>query len=206
MDIFAHGLWGAVAAKAANLALRKKNVKTGKVHEPLRIEQAAWWSIFPDIAAFLPLFVFFGIGALLGELDLSAMPRPSEVEMLAVGNEGIFGFTRLIYSLSHSIFVFGAVFLLVTVFRRSRRVKIRTYRGLPYEMLGWMFHVLIDVPTHSYTFYPTPFLFPFSKYMFDGLPWGTPWFLVLNYAALLGLFAYLRRKDPEPVFRFLRRR
>ncbi|MBI2662668.1 hypothetical protein HYX11_04380 [Candidatus Woesearchaeota archaeon] len=26
------------------------------------------------------------------------------------------------------------------------------------EMLAWLGHIIIDIPTHSYKFYPTPFL------------------------------------------------
>ncbi len=57
-------------------------------------------------------------------------------------------------------------------------------RRFPYELLGWLLHILIDIPTHSYSFYPTPFLWPISQYKFDGISWGTPWFMIVNYSSL----------------------
>ena len=63
-------------------------------------------------------------------------------------------------------------------------------------MLGWGLHILIDIPTHSYQFYPTPLLWPVSSWKFNGFSWTTPWFIIVNYLAILLVYAllYILRK------------
>lgn len=64
-------------------------------------------------------------------------------------------------------------------------------------MLAWGVHILVDIPTHSYRFYPTPFLWPLSGWKFNGFSWGTPWFIVVNYGALLLTIWWLRQKKKK---------
>lgn len=56
---------------------------------------------------------------------------------------------------------------------------------VPWPAFAWLIHILVDIPTHSRKFFPTPFLWPLSLYTFDGISWGVPWFMRLNYGALL---------------------
>jgi hypothetical protein len=59
-------------------------------------------------------------------------------------------------------------------------------------MLGWLLHIILDIPSHSIDFFATPFLFPVSDYVFQyGARWSIPWFMILNYSLLLILFVYL---------------
>ena len=58
-------------------------------------------------------------------------------------------------------------------------------RTLWIPLLGWWSHIVLDVFTHSADYYPSPVLYPFTQRGFDGIAWNTPWFLALNYAALL---------------------
>jgi hypothetical protein len=51
-------------------------------------------------------------------------------------------------------------------------------------LAAWWSHIVIDVLTHSNAFYPVPVLYPFTMAGFDGIPWNTPWFVILNYTAL----------------------
>jgi hypothetical protein len=54
-----------------------------------------------------------------------------------------------------------------------------------YELLGWALHILIDIPSHTIGFYPTPFLFPISEYRFPyGVSWANTWYMIINYTAL----------------------
>ncbi|MBI5742400.1 MAG: hypothetical protein HZA25_00995 [Candidatus Niyogibacteria bacterium] len=53
----------------------------------------------------------------------------------------------------------------------------------------------MDVPTHTYLFFPTPLFWPFSHYYFSGISWGTPWFLITNYSLLALTFWLLRKKE-----------
>lgn len=62
--------------------------------------------------------------------------------------------------------------------------------GVPWAMFGWLVHILVDIPTHTRSFFGTPFLWPFSQYKFDGISWGERWFMRLNYGSLLLMYLY----------------
>ena len=85
------------------------------------------------------------------------------------------------YNLTHSLVMFIAVFILVYL--------ITKHWFLP--LAAWAIHILIDIPTHSFRYFPTPFLWPVSSYMLDGISWGSLWFLMLNYASLLVVFVII---------------
>lgn len=179
MDIFAHGLWTAAAAKALNKKIENKFKK------PLHIWRAAFWGIFPDLFAFAIPFVWIAWGFLTGNLTTADLPRPHQVEPPTDGK--LYVITRLanlLYSISHSVIIFAVVFLVVWLLARRPIL----------ELGGWLLHILIDIPSHSYQFYPTPVLWPLSGWKFDGISWSTPWFMVLNYSALAVIYFILWRK------------
>lgn len=60
-------------------------------------------------------------------------------------------------------------------------------------MAAWGLHILLDVPTHARSFYPTPFLWPLSDWTFDGVSWTAPWALALNYTLLALTWTWLLR-------------
>jgi hypothetical protein len=62
-------------------------------------------------------------------------------------------------------------------------------------MGGWLLHMLMDIPTHTYVFFATPIFWPFSAYKFSGIRWAEWWFLILDYGSLLAVFYFLRRRD-----------
>lgn len=179
MDIFAHGLWTAAAAKAANGKLQRANRKL------LNVWWAAFWGIFPDLFAFAIPFVWIAWGFISGNLTTADIPRPHQVEPPADGK--LYTVMRLassLYSISHSAIIFISVFVLVWLIAR---------RPI-YEMGGWLLHILIDIPSHSYQFYPTPVFWPLSDWKFHGISWATPWFMILNYSALAIVYLILWRK------------
>lgn len=91
------------------------------------------------------------------------------------------------YSATHSLVTFAAVFLLVYFI---------TKRWF-WPLAAWAFHILSDIPTHTTRFFATPFLWPISDIRYNGISWGTPWFMAVNYSALLAVFiliAYKRKK------------
>ena len=51
-----------------------------------------------------------------------------------------------LYPAGHSLIVFLVVFAITSIFARR----------IVYEMLGWLLHILIDIPTHSFSYYATP--------------------------------------------------
>src|SRR6185436_705190 len=87
-----------------------------------------------------------------------------------------FALAHTLYNYSHSLVIWAVVFILVWVFYKRPR----------YELLGWVLHTLIDIPSHTLAFFPTPFLFPISDYYFShGIAWSNRWFMIINYSALL---------------------
>lgn len=174
MDIFAHGLWAGAAYKAVNK----------KTEKPFNIKMAAFWGIFPDLFAFTIPFVWLFGNLIFGSMGFSDIPRPDSVEPTPQDTLPIFRLTSMLYSVSHSAIIFLIVFgIAYLVFRRPI-----------WELGGWLIHILLDIPTHSYQFYPTPFLWPLSGWTFSGFSWGTPWFLILNYSAIILVYWLLRRK------------
>lgn len=62
--------------------------------------------------------------------------------------------------------------------------------SVPWAAFGWLIHILIDIPTHMKSFFPTPFLWPFSRRVVDGINWGVRWFMLANYGILAALYLY----------------
>lgn len=180
MDIFAHGLWAAAAAKGVNRSQSKR----------LNVWVAGLWGIFPDLFAFTIPVVWMIWGLTIGGLSLADMPghHGPSVEPIEVGSDWTLTIASALYNVSHSIFIFGFVSIILwAIFRRP-----------VWEMGGWLLHILTDIPTHTYQFFPTPVFWPFFDWKFDGFAWGTPWFIILNYSLLLFTFWFLlKRKKQE---------
>ena len=85
------------------------------------------------------------------------------------------------YNISHSLVVWGVVFFLLWVLR-SRP---------PWLLGAWLLHILCDIPTHSASYFPTPFLWPLPTPFVDGLAWSTPWFVAANYATMILVYCCL---------------
>jgi hypothetical protein len=166
MEILAHSLWATAAAITA-----KRLTTTTTV----RIGWTVWWAVFPDVLAFGPS-VAAGIWLrLTGGLDASS----AHGGHLPHVNLGL-----PIYPAVHSLVVFLLVFGITTIL--ARRVVV--------DLFGWLLHILIDIPTHSFSFYATRFLWPLSGYRVDGIAWWTPLFWVATYAALAVLYIFMWRK------------
>lgn len=126
--------------------------------------------IFPDIAAFGPFFIQQIFTRSLrtrpdyasGHPDLSLIPQ----------------YVSQIYNYSHSLIIFVIVFLLVWAIRRKPMM----------ELGAWGLHILFDIPVHTTSFFPTPFLWPLSNFHVNGLPWGNPWIFFPNWIALIILY------------------
>ena len=127
-----------------------------------------WWAtlfgVLPDILSFGILFIISLINGNLprGRPSLSSLP------------DWLYG----AYNMTHSFIVFFAVFILVYLITKKWF----------WPLTAWAIHVLINIPTHSSRFFPTPFLWPLSNYKFDGISWATGWFMLLNYGSLMAVF------------------
>src|SRR3989344_3099206 len=80
-----------------------------------------------------------------------------------------------LYNLTHSLVVFTLAFGFVVLVRKKP----------PYELSAWGLHIVVDIPTHSYIFFPTPFLWPLSDLRIDGIPWSHPIIFIPNVTLLL---------------------
>ncbi len=171
MDIFAHGLWSVAAYKAASRAPR----------QPKKLWLAALFGTAPDLLAFLPL--------LLQTVIIHHSIRPD-----FIGEEGrllataVPEYVYMLYNVSHSLVVFLAAFGLVWLIRKKPL----------WEMGAWGLHILIDIPTHTSEFFPTPFLWPLSSFKTSGIAWADLRFQILNYGALIVAFLFLCRKPKNP--------
>ena len=172
MDILAHGLWA-----GAGLGLAQRRWRLSRPTMAATVVMAG----LPDVVHLLPslLWATFGHGTFAALRDYAiALPgqepvTPPLVELL----------THHLHCILHSAVVAGAVTALLWALRRSLWIPL----------LGWWSHILIDVFTHSADFYPAPVLYPFTQWGFDGWAWNTPWFMVLNYCALAGAWAWMLR-------------
>ncbi|MBI4050587.1 MAG: metal-dependent hydrolase [Candidatus Doudnabacteria bacterium] len=172
MDVFSHGLWAGAVYKALKLKTRKT----------FSVKWAVFWGVFPDLFAFaVPLLGLLWNLSFKG-ISLADIPGPSTTEPPPQDSLWMFTLATALYNLSHSLIIFTVLFAIVyLIFRRPI-----------WELGAWVLHIIIDVPTHSYEFYPTPLFWPISSWKFDGFSWANPWFLLINYAAILIVFLFLR--------------
>ena len=140
---------------------------------------AAWSYIIFHQTSSWPLAVFFGVmpdlfswtiymiytlvrGNKFGKPELNKIPQ--------------WAFT--LYGITHSIFVFSAVALILFLIAGE----------VPSYLWAWIIHIAVDIPTHSRQFLPTPFLWPVSQWKFPGFSWGQTWFMILNWSAIIVAF------------------
>jgi len=186
MDTLAHGLWATALSKSVNIR-KPRTLKTG---------QMALWSIVPDLFSFTPVVLWMIWQMSYNGVAFSDIPRP---EFMSAGERDkifILRLSQILYHMSHSMVIFLGLFMLVWLARRylSGRASGCSFGGgRPYfEMTGWLFHILLDIPTHSEKFYPTLFLWPLSGFHFNGSSWGTMRFMIGNYLCLLAAFVTVR--------------
>lgn len=168
MDVFAHTLWATAGARGWNSLRESRQARL------LKVGWTAFWGVFPDLFAFGIGFLQLFLYLVLGKVSFSGIAADHHI---VPG----FSLSHELYNYSHSLVVWAAIFLIVwVIFRRPR-----------YELFGWALHILIDIPSHSLGFYPTPFLFPLSEYRFPyGVSWSNRWYMIINYSLLLIVFGY----------------
>ena len=128
---------------------------------------AAFFGVFPDLLAFGPHFILslIGLGNHFSKQSLSSIP-----EYVFIG-----------YNISHSLIIFLIVIGIIYFITR----KVPIYLG------GWLLHILIDIPSHSELFFPTPFLWPISNFHFNGVSWANEKFMIINYTTLAIVYIFL---------------
>lgn len=140
-----------------------------------RKNRASFWLAF--VIALAPDLFSFGILWATATLGLSERPDFSHG---TPPESSIPLYVHHLYNVTHSFIVFLLVFLLIWFLLK---------RPL-WELSAWGLHVLVDIPTHSFAFFPTPFLWPLSDWKVDGWQWMTPTILGPNYILLSLLYAW----------------
>jgi hypothetical protein len=135
----------------------------------------------PDIFSF-GIFTATSILGLVSGPDWgSGPPDPSAIPQ----------YVHHLYDVTHSLVVFTVVFGTVWWVRKKPLL----------ELLAWPLHIIVDMPTHSSAFFPTPFLWPVSDFTIDGISWGTPWIFIPNVVLILVLYLvwYIRTRRNKSV-------
>lgn len=178
MDIVAHALWAGAGGRVLSRRL------------PFSRSTLAWMiglSVLPDIVPILPVLALAMVSPESLQFALAYVTATPGLEpALPVWVSTL---THHLHCTMHSVVVLGAV----------SGVAWLTMGRAPLALLGWWSHVLIDVPTHSADYYAVPLFYPLSDRAFDGVAWTTPWFMVLNYAALAASYIWLYRSRQGPV-------
>ena len=150
VDIISHGLWGGVAFGRAN---------------PKRYWTAFAFGVAPDALSFGLLFVQNMLGVGVRPNFSGGPPDPSTIPT----------YIHALYNVTHSLVIAAVVIGVVCLARHSLSGGGVVWRKLPVVMLAWPLHILVDIPTHGGDFFPTPFLWPLSSFLIDGIPWSHPW-------------------------------
>jgi hypothetical protein len=159
---------------AAAAAITAKRATIARVSVALTV----WWTAFPDVLAFGPCVAGAAWLRLAGRLDASGgIDRPP----IHIGLP--------LYPAGHSLIVFLVVFSIISLLARR----------IVFEWLGWLLHILIDIPTHSFSYCATRFLWPISDYRIDGITWWTPWFWAATYGALGVVYFWLWRTGMDTI-------
>ena len=137
-------------------------------------KKSFWLSFFCGIAPDLFSFGLFSVMNILGLVSgpdwSGGPPDPQTIPQ----------YVHMLYNITHSFVIFFVVFFFVWLIRKKPL----------YEMLAWPLHILMDIPTHSTKFFPTPFLWPFVDYRVDGISWAHPFIFFPNWILLIALYLY----------------
>ncbi|MCX6779285.1 MAG: metal-dependent hydrolase, partial [Candidatus Magasanikbacteria bacterium] len=128
-----------------------------------------WWAfgfgVMPDLFSFGLLTIFTALGLVSGPDWSNGVPSADSVPF----------FVHRLYDITHSLIIFVVVFVVVWLIRKK-----------PFLPLwAWGLHILMDIPTHSTNFFPTPFLWPFSEFRVNGISWGNPYIFFPNVIILV---------------------
>lgn len=133
--------------------------------------QAFFCGVAPDLFSF-GIFTAATIIGLAERPDWSAGPPPADM---------IPGYVSFLYNITHSLVIFALVFGVIWVLWKKPFLPL----------LAWPLHILLDIPTHSLSFFPTPFLWPFfDGVRVDGIPWSHPYIFIPNVLFLVVLYMW----------------
>lgn len=145
-------------------------------------KKSYWLSLFFGVAPDLFSFGIFFMSTFLGFAERPHFgSEPPDLSLIPA-------YVGHLYNITHSLVIFAlGFFVLWLIFRKP-----------VWESLAWGLHVLLDIPTHTYKFFPTPFLWPISSFKLDGHSWGTPEIFIPDVTLLAVLYIWffvISRRD-----------
>jgi membrane-bound metal-dependent hydrolase YbcI (DUF457 family) len=124
-----------------------------------------FFSIFPDLVSFA-----------------GVAHKKLNRQLFKLGHQHTFPrFVHQLYKFTHSFVVLGCLAVLFWA--------VDFHLGI-LALLGWGFHILLDIFTHARHQFPTPILWPVSDFKVSGVKWSTKPFLFLNYAAIALMYIF----------------
>jgi hypothetical protein len=132
--------------------------------------KAFFFGVLPDLSSFGLFMVLTILGISSGPDMQFGPPNPHEIP----------SYVYTLYNVSHSFLTAFLVFGIVWF----------VYKKPMFELLAWPLHILVDIPTHSSEFFPTPFLWPLSDFTVNGISWGQPVIFIPNVVLLIGLYVW----------------
>ncbi len=133
---------------------------------------AVFFGVLPDLVSFTPSTLF---------LIFSRSKFPLTIE--AMQTVSVLRYAVYSYNFTHSLVIFFGVFLVVLVVRNGR---------VYWPMLGWLFHIVLDIFTHKAEFFATPIFFPISNIQYlHEFSWAEPHFLLVNWGVLICMYILL---------------
>jgi len=170
MDIISHGLWAGAAAEC----LRRRSGRRLGV-----IGWAVVLGMVPDVVSVLPV-----MGWALFQPDTFGLVYSYIVA--TPGKEPVLPATVIMLAHHSHCIMHSAVIALVVAL-----LAWWLHPSLLLPLVGWWLHIAVDIPTHSNHYYAVPFLYPFTYWGFDGIPWTTPWLLAVDYIAIAMVYGAL---------------
>jgi membrane-bound metal-dependent hydrolase YbcI (DUF457 family) len=132
--------------------------------------KAFFFGVMPDLFSFGLFFVANILTLSSGPDFASGPPDPATIPQ----------YVHMLYDVTHSLVVATVVILCVWFVFKKHII----------ELLAWPLHILVDIPTHSSAFFPTPFLWPISDFNIDGTSWGVSYIFIPNVILLVCLYGY----------------
>jgi len=181
MDVVSHAIWG-------------RHLTHGRLNWKL----AAAMAVIPDLLAFIPSAI---VQLLSGKprVQIDETTETSELPSIA----------WQMYQFSHSLVWAVVLFLCIWgaleyTLKKQQGELLKAGKYLQNEMkprtaatlliIPWISHIIIDIPTHTHRFFPTPFLMPFSDFMIDGIMWSTWWVWGLNVIGIIVVWRILNQR------------
>ncbi len=130
-----------------------------------------------------PDLMSFGVYFVLAILGLQPWPGKFEPPNYPAIPE----YVHKLYNASHSLVIYAIFFGIIWFLG---------YKSFAKLTLAWPLHILVDIPTHSTNFFPTPFLWPISNLHVNGIPWSEPAIFIpdIIVIAIIYIYWYLKNK------------